>query len=181
MGRIWEFFSQKYWREHIFSHFFLFSLKNPQNVWCFCCIREGGALENFLPLLLGGPKIVLGRGDYVLEGQPVGIPPLPPPLAHLWLPPSNSIVRRNWGCAVWKGRTEINSTGGEREKIPEQWLMCLSFFSRRGKKRGNEKKGEKIALQRRPPFNPFYSPRSSSPGWNYIQFICGFRFWRSFC
>ncbi len=43
------------------SNFWLFSLfffKNPQNVSCFCCIREGGALGNFLSPLLGrGQKL----------------------------------------------------------------------------------------------------------------------------
>ncbi len=86
MGRIQEeiYFSSfftKILKEQFFS-LFPFFLKNPQNVWCFCFIRDGGALENFLSPLLGGVKICLREGDCVLEGQPMRIPPLPLPLAQ---------------------------------------------------------------------------------------------------
>ncbi len=72
MGRKFSFarfFPQKYWKEQFVSLFSLFFL-----------IREEGALENFLSLLLGGSKIALGRGTVFLRVSLWESPPFPLPL-----------------------------------------------------------------------------------------------------
>ncbi len=69
-------------RPIFFTFLFIFSQKASK---CFMSLllQGGGSPGNFSFSAIGGVKNCLREGDCVLKGQPMGIPPLPPPLAHL--------------------------------------------------------------------------------------------------
>ncbi len=64
-------------------------------------------MEIFNFSLLGGVKFCPREGDCVLRGQPMGIPPRTPPLAHVWPRP---IGGRRVGS--WEGGQTIFGRGG---------------------------------------------------------------------
>ena len=71
------------------ERFEIFSSKSEKMVYpafflTFLCIKEGGAKENLNFSLLSGSNFVSGRETMFWGGQPMGIPPRTPPLAHVW-------------------------------------------------------------------------------------------------
>ncbi len=90
MGRVWEEYFRlpicyaKSGRERKKILKFLLYLTKNSKFSAFLKPQGGGRSEKISFRPIGGVKNCPREGDCVLGGQPMGIPPPSPPLAHLW-------------------------------------------------------------------------------------------------